>query len=55
MTQLPRMSPTAISGVPANATALMPVASSGREVTVAIRASPTHEPVQPVMSAIRSP
>ena len=54
-TQLPNTSPTARSGMSANETALIPVASSGREVTVANMTTPTQVPLSPVFSAMTSP
>src|SRR3989338_717844 len=54
-TQLPIISPSAILGVSAIATELMPVISSGRDVTLAMRMSPIHALPSPVFSAIISP
>jgi len=41
-------------GASATVTALMPVASSGSEVTAASSSSPTHEPDMPVFSPMAS-
>ncbi len=54
-TQLPRTSPTAMFGASATVTELTPVASSGRDVTLASRTRPTHVPPSPVFSAMASP
>ena len=54
-TQLPKTSPTAISGTPAIVTELAPVISSGREVTDAISTTPVHVRPMPVFSAMTSP
>ena len=54
-TQLPRISPTAISGTWATITELTPVTSSGSEVTVASRMIPIQVPPIPVLSAMASP
>ena len=43
------------SGTPTRVTALTPVKSSGREVSMARRISPTHTPPSLVLSAIISP
>ena len=54
-TQLPIISPSAISGAPTMATELMPVISSGRDVTLAIKIRPIHALPSPDFSAITSP
>ena len=53
-TQAPSTLPTATSGASASVTELMPVASSGSEVTVVSSTNPTQAPDQPVLSAITS-
>ena len=53
--QLPKISPTARSADCRNADELMPTINSGRDVTDAIRISPTHAFPMPVFSASRSP
>lgn len=47
--------PTAISGTSAYVTELIPVTSSGRDVTDAMRTTPIHVLPRPVFSAIISP
>ena len=54
-TQLPSTSPMAMFGTFAAVTELRPVTSSGREVTVASRTSPTQLRPSPVFSAMTSP
>jgi len=54
-TVLPSALPTAMSGASAHATAETPVMSSGKEVAVDNKISPTHEADMPVFSAIMSP
>lgn len=54
-TQLPRTSPTGMSGAAATATVLKAVASSGSDVTVAIRIRPTQLHDSPVSAAMASP
>ena len=53
-TQAPSALPTARLGAPTKATALMPEASSGSEVTVASSARPTQPRPQPWASASTS-
>lgn len=54
-TQLPSASPTAKLGALATVTLVIPVASSGNEVTVASNASPIQLPDKPVRRAMASP
>ena len=54
-TQLPKISPAARFGALTMATELIPVINSGKEVTDAIKISPTHALPIPVRSAILSP
>ena len=51
----PKRLPIVKSGAPTRVTALIPVKSSGREVTAARRTSPIHNPPRPVLRAIMSP
>ncbi len=53
--QLPSTSPTAKLGARATVTEVIPVASSGSEVTVASSITPIHVPPSPVSCAIWSP
>jgi hypothetical protein len=54
-TQLPSALPTARFGASAMVTLVMPVTSSGNEVTVASKAKPTQLPDKPVRCAMMSP
>ena len=53
--QLPNTSPAAMSGTLKIVAELIPVTSSGSEVTEAIRITPTHVLPSPVFSAMTSP
>lgn len=53
--QAPNIALTAKLGAPTRVTALIPLANSGIEVTVAINKKPTQFPPKPVLSAIASP
>src|SRR5674476_284589 len=53
--QLPIISPTAILGTPTKTMELMPVKSSGREVTAAIKIKPNHALPIPLSVAMISP